>query len=354
MRTGFRGTFAISWDQAELDGHRCAALASLRVGQSWRWTGEPLRLDGPAGIFPLGDAIGVTTLRQRSARAVRHLLTAVEADVERFDRSSGEQPIRDAGFTVTDGRASWEIVLNPAGPGRPPLAVFPAGLPPRHKDLWVVQISDRPPADLPEKASARGMICFTPGTLIRTEAGLSRIEDLQEGCRIQTKDNGCQEVLWIGQRRISGARLRAMPHLAPVRFACGALGGGGADHDLLVSPDHRVLLRGQRALALFNAAEVLVTARDLINDHSVRVARNLPDVTYLHLLLPAHEIIFANGIETESFHLASADPVEMDLCDIAAIEERLPGCLADPDQTGGPVRRLLGPADAAILRFDQS
>ena len=46
-------------------------------------------------------------------------------------------------------------------------------------------------------------------------------------------------------------------------------------------------------------------ARDLV-DEPRRGARPcmLPQVTYVHLLLPRHEVVFANGLETESFHPA--------------------------------------------------
>lgn len=349
MTTGSRGTFAISWDQTELDGVRGAPAAMLRVGQSWRWTGEAVRLDGPADILPLGDALGMADLRQRSARAVRHLLAAVAADVDRFDRVGVTPLLSDGGFTVTDGRQVWTVAMNETAPGRPPLAVFPSGLAPRGTDLWVVSIADRRPVDRVRPAPPGGMICFTPGTLIATETGPIPVETLTEGCRLQTKDNGCQPIQWIGQQNLSGARLHAFPHLAPVRLRAGALDKRVPDAGLLVSPDHRLVLRGSRARALFNADEVLVAARDLINDGTVRVERGLRDLTYIHLMLPAHEIIFANGVEAESFHPASADLTLMD----ATFDAFCPGMRADPERFGGTARRSLAQSEAAILQFDR-
>jgi hypothetical protein len=38
----------------------------------------------------------------------------------------------------------------------------------------------------------------------------------------------------------------------------------------MVSPFHRVLIRDSLAELLFGEAEVLVAAKDLVNDHSVR------------------------------------------------------------------------------------
>ncbi len=53
------------------------------------------------------------------------------------------------------------------------------------------------------------------------------------------------------------------------------------DVGLLVSPDHRIVLRGARARALYNADEVLVTARDLIKDHSIIRDHAQREVTYI-------------------------------------------------------------------------
>ena len=69
-----------------------------------------------------------------------------------------------------------------------------------------------------------GVICFTPGTRIRTPDGLVLVEDLREGDRVQTKDDGAQEIMWKGSRRMTGACMFAMPHLRPVRIKAGALG----------------------------------------------------------------------------------------------------------------------------------
>ena len=84
------------------------------------------------------------------------------------------------------------------------------------------------------------------------------------------------------------------------------------DAGLLVSPDRQIVLRGSRAQTLYNAEEVLVTARDLINDHSIIRDHGQREVTYIHMMLPKHEVVFANGVATESFHPASAELTMMD------------------------------------------
>ncbi len=354
MRTSFKGTFVISWTQTELDGQWAAPLSTLSVGAAWSWTGEAVRVDGPAGILPLRPTLGMVDLRMRAALGVRRLLGAVAADTADLDAVSVEQPLHETGFSVTDGRRTWTVTLIETQQGRPHLVMFVGDLPPRHTDLWVVShnlLLDETsrPGDMPG-----GVICFTPGTVILAENGKTRVEDIREGTRIQTKDDGCAEVLWIGKRRITGARLYAMPHLAPVRLREGALDKGVPDAGLLVSPDHRLMLRGARARALFNTDEVLVAARDLVNDNSILIDRALREVTYIHMLLPQHQIVFANGVETESFHPSSAALATMKDVQLAEMFDRLPDLATDPQTYGGYARRVLSQSEAAILHHDMA
>src|SRR5690606_41194845 len=50
------------------------------------------------------------------------------------------------------------------------------------------------------------------------------------------------------------------PKLCPVRITAGALGNGMPEQDLMVSPQHRVLIRSKIALRMFNITEVLIPA----------------------------------------------------------------------------------------------
>jgi len=208
---------------------------------------------------------------------------------------------------------------------------------------------------LPERVSDEtraGVICFTPGTRISTPEGPRLIESLRPGDRILTKDNGPQEVLWHGQRKLTGARLYAMPHLRPIRFRAGALGIGRPDEDLLVSPQHRMLVQGAAARALFNAEEVLVAAEDLVNDRTVSVDARLREVTYVHILLEAHQIVWANGLETESFHPSATSLETIEPGQRAALFDVLPELAQNPQVYGAFARRNLSASEAAILRYD--
>lgn len=352
MRTGFRGTFVISWSQTEIDGLEDAPISALEVGAAWSWRGDTLRVDGPNGVLRLDGANGEAEIRKRAARTVRRLVGAAVRNVTDLDRVEVDDPLMERHFTVTDGARSYTVTLVEVGPGRRPLLMFLNDLPPRNTDLWVVRHALDDPHARSVLEERGGVICFTPGTRVRTPQGVRAVELLREGDLVQTRDNGPQPVMWVGSRRITGARLYVMPHLRPVRLCPGALGIERPDQALVVSPEHRMLLRGRAARALFNTDEVLVAARDLINGTTVIRDHALREVTYVHLLLPRHEILWANGVETESFFPANADLSTLEGGDRRRLLAHLPGLDRDPYLYGPPARRNLSQSEAAILMHE--
>ncbi|PTV94963.1 Ca2+-binding RTX toxin-like protein [Rhodobacter aestuarii] len=142
--------------------------------------------------------------------------------------------------------------------------------------------------------------CFTPGTRIETKRGLVPVERLNLGDRVLTRDNGYQPIRWIGRRALGAHALAARPQLQPVQIAQGALGEGLPEADMLVSPQHRMLISGTRAELLFGEGEVLAAALHMVGLPGItRATRSA--ITYLHLMFDAHEIIRADGAWTESF-----------------------------------------------------
>lgn len=158
---------------------------------------------------------------------------------------------------------------------------------------------ERRPAEAPQTP------CFTAGTFIATQRGDVAVEDLAVGDSILTRDNGYRRILWIGAREFAGESLRDHPDLQPVRIAAGALGPMMPARDLLVSPQHRMLLSGGAADVLSDEREVLVSAVDLIGFGLAEVAE-VPAVIYYHILFADHEVVLANGAWSESFNPALA------------------------------------------------
>ncbi|ARE82746.1 Hint domain protein [Roseovarius mucosus] len=352
MGTGFRGTFVISWSQTELDGMSTAPVQSLSVGQTWSWRGDAVRVDGPNQLLRLEGANGETVNRKRAARMVRRLVGAAMNNTRELIPAEMEEPLMDLGFVVTDGTRSYTVTIIEVGSEAAPLLMFHDEIPPRGREMWIVHHSLEGMRGASTGPASGGVICFTPGTRIETPEGPRLVEELREGDYVQTRDNGAEEIQWIGSRRMSGARLFAMPKLRPIRLRAGALGIGRPDAELLVSPEHRMLVRGDVARALFNTPEVLVMARDLINNDTVAVDLASREVTYIHLLLPRHQIIWANGVETESFHPASTALSTLDEGDRARLLAINPNLEYEPNHYGGYARRCLSGSEAAILAHE--
>jgi hypothetical protein len=142
--------------------------------------------------------------------------------------------------------------------------------------------------------------CFTPGTVIATPRGERRVEDLQVGDRIITRDNGLQEIRWVGHRALSGQELLAQPNLKPVLIRAGSLGHGLPERDLLVSPQHRILMNSDRAALYFEEREVLAAAKHLIDLDGGDIV-DCSSTTYIHFMFDQHEVVLSNGSWTESF-----------------------------------------------------
>ena len=133
--------------------------------------------------------------------------------------------------------------------------------------------------------------CFLAGTRIETPAGPRAIETLAEGDLVLTLDKAPAPIRWIGRSRVDGRG-----DLAPIRIAAGALGN---KRDLYVSPNHRILLRSSAAELYLGSHEVLVAAKFQVNGGSVCPVP-MPEADYLHLLLDGHEMVFSEGIVSES------------------------------------------------------
>ncbi|MEX5726847.1 Ca2+-binding RTX toxin-like protein [Rhodovulum iodosum] len=137
------------------------------------------------------------------------------------------------------------------------------------------------------------IICFTAGTGILTPRGERPVETLRPGDLVITADAGPQPIRWVGARTVA-----AEGKLAPIRIARGLMDNHA---DLMVSPQHRMLFEGYQAQLLFNSHQVLVPAKHLVDYHAVCPEPG-GEVTYVHLLFDRHQIVFANGARSESFH----------------------------------------------------
>ena len=165
--------------------------------------------------------------------------------------------------------------------------------------------------------------CFTPGTMIATASGERPVQDLAVGDRVITRDNGIQEIRWIGKRAMTGDELNRAAHLRPVLIRKGALGKGLPERDMLVSPQHRVLMASDKTALYFDEAEVLVAAKHLTDMDGIDVVE-VSGTTYIHVMFDQHEVILSDGAWTESFQPGDQSLASMGDAQRAEILELFP------------------------------
>lgn len=201
-------------------------------------------------------------------------------------------------FMATDGTIVEALVfveLEPAGGTIAQVWLHPLA-PLRNKTGYALVTVDRDKAAL--RLAAEAAVAFTRGTRITMADGRQvKIEELQPGDRVLTRDSGPQSVRWIGMQT-----LRATGAFAPITIAAGALHNTG---DLVVSPNHRLFIY-QRIDALgAGRKEILVKAALLVNGTSVTQTPG-GFVDYFQILFDKHEIIYAEGIAAESVFVDTA------------------------------------------------
>ena len=150
------------------------------------------------------------------------------------------------------------------------------------------------PREIP-LADLTGM-SFGRGTRITMSDGSQRpVEHVRAGDRVLTRDKGMQEVRWVGTRTVQGAG-----EFAPVVIAQGAMGNA---EDITVSQAHRMLVSDWRAEVMVGSRDVLIRAADLVNDDTIYVRKG-GFVEYTQLVFDQHQILYAEGVPTESLHMS--------------------------------------------------
>jgi hypothetical protein len=131
--------------------------------------------------------------------------------------------------------------------------------------------------------------CFAAGTRILTDRGKIPVQDLSVGETVITSAAEGRPIIWIGKRTID---LRHHPDpktVQPIRIAANALAENVPDRDLVVSPDHAIYIDGY-----------LIPAKELLN-HS-NITQDGPDrITYYHIELDEHAVIFAENAAVETY-----------------------------------------------------
>ncbi len=194
------------------------------------------------------------------------------------------------------------------------LYVLPLSPMARRTDYTLVQVDAAPVA-----TRLCDLVCvsFARGTLITLPSGQQRaIDALVPGDKVLTRDHGAQPIRWLGR-----ATLRAVGAFAPVVIGKGALGNAA---DLIVSQHHRMFLYQRDRTVGLPTAEVLVQAKHLVDGDTVFL-RDGGVVDYFSLVFERHEIIYAEGIPTESLLVSEALVQRLPGAFAAEVQARFPG-----------------------------
>ncbi|MEM9580499.1 MAG: Hint domain-containing protein [Pseudomonadota bacterium] len=242
------------------------------------------------------------------------------------------QDTGDTGTITIDGGTTGEpggdtLFLNGLG-DRSTLVTTPSAGDPDARDGTITLID----GTVVNFTNIERIICFTPGTRIATPTGDVAAEKLRPGDLVMTADNGPQPLGWVGRSTVP-----AMGPFAPIRLAPNLT---GARRPISVSPQHRMMICDWRAALMFDAQEVLVPAIHMLGFEGASVAY-AHEATYIHLMLDAHEVIYAEGAPSESFHFAEEGLKALHPAARAELQLRYPQVAQDMRAHGPTARRVL-------------
>ena len=183
------------------------------------------------------------------------------------------------------------------------------------------------------------VLCFGQGTHILTPDGEIAVQDLRIGDLVSTLDHGPQPLRWVGVSRWSADDIAANPKLCPIRITAGALDTALPHRDLLVSFQHRMLLRSKVIARQYSAPEILAPAGKLTSAPGIEAVQAEAGFTYYHLLLDRHEVLFAEGAPAESLFLGAETYKTLRPAQLADLTVTLRSS-ALPDREMQPARQI--------------
>ncbi|WP_279432723.1 Hint domain-containing protein [Paracoccus alkanivorans] len=197
-----------------------------------------------------------------------------------------------------------------------------------------------------EEVESVDAACFVSGTLIETSSGLRLVEELKAGDAVRTLDNGYRKILWTGSWSVDSIDLLYKPKLYPIRIRAGSLGENMPSRDLVVSRQHRILIGSEISKRMFGSTEVMVPAINLVDCDGISIEADASSVTYWHVLLENHEVLFAEGAMVESMYLGKIAIRNLSSAAREEISLIFPG-ISDPDFFYPPARKFIEARESA-------
>lgn len=189
---------------------------------------------------------------------------------------------------------AWDVNVTDDGFGNAVLT-FPNG------ETVVLEGVDPAEVDTPQMMVAAGIPCYAAGTMIDTPEGPRAVETLRVGNLVNTVDHGPQTIRWM--RRSSQPLKDVALHEKPVLIRAGALGPDLPSQNLIVSPQHRILVGGAGQLQQVFSSEAFAPAKSLTSLPGIRHMQGKAEITWVHFACARHEVVMANGCLSESLLL---------------------------------------------------
>lgn len=175
--------------------------------------------------------------------------------------------------------------------------------------------------------------CYAEGTHILTPKGKITIEALSVGDMVSTYGGKVRPIRWIGERHLDSIDLKTHPNLCPIRIMAGTLAPGIPSADLIVSPQHRILIRNTIVQRMFGQSEVLLAAKQLLELDGCEIADDMTQVRYLHILFDNHEVVWANGAPAETLYLGDQMMKAMNHAQKQEVQTLFPDLFPDDGHT---------------------
>lgn len=270
-------------------------------------------------IFDVEDAASGNTIGSGSNS---HVDNGVLFDGDRFTNESGDDSTQSGDVTSLDGNTTYgsgQIYLEQSytltAAGEATVTIYRVEIagnfmgyvasgPLADGVTYNYTTSNVMPNNAPDTSDPSAIVdipCFVAGTLIETPDGLREIETLQAGDLVRNRAGDMVRLRWIGYRSIV-PQFHQRQQLFPVRIMRGALGNGCPSRDLMVSPNHRVVMDGPEVELVFGEAEAFVAAKFLVGLPGIFLDLSVTEVSYVHLLFDDHQVIMAEGLASESLH----------------------------------------------------
>lgn len=144
----------------------------------------------------------------------------------------------------------------------------------------------------------QGHHCFLKGTMIRTEAGNCKVEDLRAGDVLPSVFGGRGTIQSIRSYSLEKGGCDWDRGVLPIRIARSAISDNVPHADLYVTQRHAILIDG-----------ILVEAGNLVNGITItrHDSSDLSLLEYFHIKLEAHNVIYAADAPCETLIDLSAE-----------------------------------------------